>query len=164
MDLIPFSPSHFPVLYTWFENEQDIVQWGGPLLHYPLDESQLHDIWEESQVIPPKRLSWMASHENRLVGHAELSFDWRNGNATLGRVVINPPDRGRHLADPMLKLVMGKAFDYPEIIRLELNVYTFNQNAILVYEQLGFVHEGVRRSSVLVDGKRWDTAVMAIVR
>jgi RimJ/RimL family protein N-acetyltransferase len=64
----------------------------------------------------------------------------------------------------MLKLAMKKAFAFPQIARLELNVYTFNTPAIKAYTRVGFKHEGTRRSSTLVGEERWDTAVMAILR
>jgi len=64
----------------------------------------------------------------------------------------------------MLELFLAEAFHYPKIMRLELNVYTFNEAAIRTYERLGFVHEGTRRSSAPVENERWDTSIMAILR
>ena len=52
----------------------------------------------------------------------------------------------------MLKAV----FQDPAIERLELNVYTFNAAALRLYDALGFVREGVRRSTARVEGERWD--------
>ena len=50
------------------------------------------------------------------------------------------------------------------IERLELNVFPFNAPAMRTYAKLGFVREGVRRSSARVGGERWDTVIMAILR
>jgi RimJ/RimL family protein N-acetyltransferase len=72
--------------------------------------------------------------------------------------------RGRGLAAPLVALVIREAFNLPEIERLELNVFPFNASAIRTYEGLGFVKEGVRRSSARVGAKRWDTAIMALLR
>jgi RimJ/RimL family protein N-acetyltransferase len=119
---------------------------------------------EEGYSDPPLRRCWMAEHKNQLVGHVQLAFDWRNGNATLGRVAIDPGRRGQGLAAPMVQLAMIEAFSWPQIERLELNVYTFNQTAIQVYNKLGFVLEGTRRSSTRVGNERWDTSIMAILR
>lgn len=164
MELIEFTREHLELLASWFKDEAAVVQWGGPMLHYPLDTGQMQAMLEEGKTIPPKRLCWMAVYETRIVGHVQLAFDWRNGNATLGRVAIAPAERGSHMAAPMLRLAIERAFRFPEIQRLELNVYTFNQPAIKTYEGLGFVHEGIRRSSTLVDGERWNTAIMAILK
>jgi RimJ/RimL family protein N-acetyltransferase len=79
-------------------------------------------------------------------------------------VGVAPAARGRGLAVPMLRLVLERAFAWPEIERVELNVYTWNTPAIRAYARLGFVHEGVRRSSVKVGPERWDTAIMGLLR
>lgn len=162
--LVPFAPEHFEVLSNWFASQADVVQWGGPLLSFPLTVEQLRPMLTEAETMPPARLCWMAKHDGTLVGHAQLGFDWRNGNALLARVAVAPHARGRGLAGPMLRLVLEQAFARPAIERVELNVYAWNAPAIRSYERLGFKAEDVRRSSALVDGERWDTAIMALLR
>jgi RimJ/RimL family protein N-acetyltransferase len=164
VELVPFDQTHFAVLASWFASEADIVQWGGPLLHYPLDDAQMQAMLEEGKTDPPHRLCWMAEHVGYWIGHVQLAFDWRNGNATLGRVAVNPAMRGKGLAVPMLRLAMDNAFAYPQILRLELNVYTFNQPAISTYNKLGFILEGTRRYCTQVGDERWDAAIMALLR
>jgi RimJ/RimL family protein N-acetyltransferase len=164
MQLIPFSPMHFSTLSAWFADESAVVQWGGPMVHYPLDAVQMQSMLEEGTSDPPRRQCWMAEQDGDWVGHVQLGFDWRNGNATLGRVIVNPDERGKGLSTLMLKLAIKQAFDYPQIDRLELNVYTFNQPAIRAYSSLGFVHEGTRRSSTLVVEERWDTSIKSMLR
>lgn len=162
--LVPFAPDHFPILIGWFRTEADLVQWGGPRVRFPLSTDQLEVMRAEAQGTPPDRASWMAKHDGALVGHAQLAFDWRHGNALLSRVAVAPSMRGSGLAGPVLRLVVNQAFERPEIERVELNVYTWNANAIRVYERLGFRAEGVRRSSVRVGDERWDTAGMGLLR
>jgi RimJ/RimL family protein N-acetyltransferase len=164
MHLIPFSREHFEILAAWFPDEAAIIQWGGPKLSSPLDTPQMEQMLAECQIIPPARLCWMAVHNNVLIGHAQLAFDWKCGNATLGRVAIAPDQRGHGYAQFMLKPVIDIAFSYPQIMRLELNVYSFNTAAIHTYEKLGFVFEGTRRYSVPVGNQRWHTNMMAVLR
>lgn len=106
----------------------------------------------------------MAESAGMLVGHVQLKFDWRNGNAGISRVVIAPEARGTGLSKPMLRPIIEEAFSHDVIERLELNVYSWNTAAVRIYEGLGFVSEGVRRSSALVGGARWDTTMMAMLR
>lgn len=162
--LVPLAHEHLSVLASWFSNEADVVQWGGPSVFFPLDEGQIARMIEESARRPPLRQCWMAQHGGDLIGHAQLGFDWRNGNATLARVAVAPSVRGRGLAHPMLEPVVDAAFAHPKIERLELNVYSFNKPALRVYESLGFQREGLRRASARVGSERWDTVIMAILR
>lgn len=162
--LVPFAAKHFPILSGWFANQAEVVQWGGPLLSIPLTGEQLSPMVAEAEIVPPGRLCWMAEEDAALVGHAQLGFDWRNGNALLARVAIAPDARGRRLSRPMLHQVLHQAFARPEIERVELNVFTWNAPAIRTYAGLGFQTEGVRRSSARVDGERWDTAIMGLLR
>jgi RimJ/RimL family protein N-acetyltransferase len=164
MKLIDFAPIHFAVLAGWFTSERDIVQWAGPQAVFPLDDKQLRAMLRDGQTEPPTRRCWMAEDCGEIIGHAQLGFDWRNGNAMLSRVAIAPSARRRRLAAPMVRLIIEKAFAMAEVERLELNVYTFNAAAIRTYERLGFVLEGVRRSSVCVGHERWDTAMMGLLR
>jgi len=161
---VPFTTQHFPVLASWFSSEADVVQWGGPFLRFPLDDSQLQVLLDECKTEPPRRLAWMAEVDGSLIGHIELGLDWRNGNATVQRVIIAPACRGRGLAEPMLRFVVDQAFSIPEIDRLELNVYSFNTAAIKTYKKVGFVNEGNRRSSTRVGDERWDNVIMSILR
>jgi RimJ/RimL family protein N-acetyltransferase len=162
--LVPFAPEHFALLASWFRTERDLLQWGGPFLSFPLSAAQLTAMLDEGRLTPPTRHCWMAEDDGGLVGHAQLVFDWRNGNARLSRVAVAPDVRGRGLAGPMLKLVVAQAFGFDSIERVELNVYAWNIAAIRAYKRLGFKEEGVRRSSTRVVGERWDTAVMGLLR
>jgi RimJ/RimL family protein N-acetyltransferase len=168
IELVPFEPVHFAALISWFPTEALAVQWAGPTVTAPLDETQLQAMLDEGQGDPPARLCWTArksdSHGDRIVGHAQLGFDWRNGIARLSRVAVAPEARGQGLASPMLAQVIARAFAFPEIERVELNVYPFNEPALRAYAGLGFVQEGLRRSSARVGSERWDTIHMGLLR
>jgi len=164
LSLIPFGPAHFDLLASWFSNEAEAVQWGGTGVSFPLDHEQFSEMLTQSRADPPTRWCWMAENESDLVGHAQLSLDWRNGNARLARIAVAPAMRGRGIATSLVALVVKEAFNLPEIERLELNVFELNTPAIRTYECLGFVQEGVRRSSARVGAERWDTVIMALLR
>jgi putative acetyltransferase len=48
--------------------------------------------------------------------------------------------------------------------RIELTVRTDNQVARVLYEQLGFKHEGVNRRAFFLDGQYYDSHTMARLR
>lgn len=164
LTLRPFAISDFPLLASWFSSLPDVVQWGGSHLSYPLTQDDVEDMLAQGQTHPPSRHCWMAYRGDTAVGHAQLAYEWRDGNARLGRVAIAPTQRGQGLARPMVTLMIEEAFRTPGIERLELNVYMFNTRAIRTYEALGFTMEGVRRSSTRAGDARWDTGMMGLLR
>ena len=129
-----------------------------------MDAAQLEQSLEESTRRPPARLIWAGELETSVIAHASVALDWRHGVARLGRVCIAPAYRGRGLAVPFLSQIRDSVFGIVDFERLELNVYTFNDAAIRTYRRLGFIEEGVRRSSVRVGQARWDTAIYGLLR
>lgn len=164
LTLRPFALTDFPLLASWFSSLAEVVQWGGSHLSFPLTQADAAAMLAEGQSTPPSRRCWMACRDGSAVGHAQLAYDWRDGNARLGRVAIAPAERGQGLARPMVALLIDEAFKTPGIERLELNVYMFNEPAIRTYQALGFTLEGVRRSSTQAGAQRWDTGMMGLLR
>jgi len=164
LTLRPFTPSDYALLASWFTSLPDVVQWGGSHVSYPITPADLDIMLREGETQPPSRRCWMVCRDGAPVGHAQLAYDWRDGNARLGRVVIAPDQRGQGLGRPMVTLLIDEAFRTPGIERLELNVYTFNERAIHLYQALGFTFEGVRRSSTQAGDVRWDTGMMGLLR
>jgi RimJ/RimL family protein N-acetyltransferase len=164
INLAPFTEAHFDTLIGWFSTEAEAVQWAGATVTFPLDHEQLQLMLSQTRQQPMQRLAWMAMVGDRPVGHVQLAFDWRNGIGRLARVGIAPIERGRGYSGTMLGQVVDRAFAFDGIERLELNVFSFNTPAIRAYERLGFVKEGVRRSSTRVGAERWDTVMMGLLR
>jgi len=163
--LVHFGEKHFPLLMSWFHDQQEVTQWAGSGPTFPITPSQLAAMVEEARTSPPRRYCWMAAtNDGHLVGHAQLALDWNDGVARLARIAIAPELRGRGMAHGMLSLVLAEAFALPRIERVELNVFSWNEAAIKTYTRLGFVHEGTRRSSVRVGAERWDTVMMGQLR
>jgi hypothetical protein len=69
MVLVPFAPAHFTPLLGWFPSHADLVQWGGPLLEFPLSHGQLERMLAEGRSDPPARLCWTAVFDGELAGH-----------------------------------------------------------------------------------------------
>jgi RimJ/RimL family protein N-acetyltransferase len=165
ISLVPFSSDDIEMLLTWFSTEADLVQWAGATLVFPLDRRQLEDILGETQALPQQRKAWMATTDDgRIVGHVQLVTDRRNGIGRVARVGIAPAERGHGYGIQMVRSVVDEAFSDPNIERVELNVFSFNTAALRAYEKLGFVREGLRRSSARVGSERWDTVIMGLLR
>ena len=65
---------------------------------------------------------------------------------------------GRRLISEALRIAWERGF-----LRVELTVYADNPRAFALYEQVGFVKEGVQRSRARIDGRFIDMWMMAIL-
>ncbi|MDK1374302.1 MULTISPECIES: GNAT family protein [unclassified Sinorhizobium] len=164
LQLHNFAKEHARDLPAWFPTLQSLIQWGGPDVRFPLDKGQIEGMVAETSGFEAKRWIFSGLVRGVVAGHAQVALDWQNGVARLSRVAVNPLFRGQGLARPFLRLVVQRVFAAPVFERLELNVYTFNGAAIRTYLGLGFIEEGVRRSSVKVGDERWDTAIYGLLR
>jgi RimJ/RimL family protein N-acetyltransferase len=164
LTLIQFEPSHFDVLISWFDNEREVVQWGGDALYHPLDHAQLQAIVDEGSQTPPARWSWMAVQDGELAGHIELAAHRETRSGRLGRVAIAPEHRGRGLGPQLVGLAVNAAWSTDWIERVDLRVYTWNAPALATYRRLGFVTESLGRQEREVDGERWEVATMTLER
>ncbi|MBL0370711.1 GNAT family N-acetyltransferase [Rhizobium sp. KVB221] len=85
------------------------------------------------------------------------------GNILLKRLAVLTPGSG--FGKPFLREVIGWVFTNTPAHRLWLDHIITNDRARHVYEQSGFVREGVfRQAYELPDGSRTDLAVMSILR
>jgi RimJ/RimL family protein N-acetyltransferase len=164
MQLVPFVDADIPLLCSWFDSERAVVQWGGPDMVWPLTPDQVGVMLAEARATPPQRLMFNGVVDGAVVAHGQVHLDHRHGVARFGRFAIAPKRRGQGLAEPFVAGIIDRAFAVPGVVRLELAVYTHNTIAMRLYEKMGFVREGVRRSSLRVGDERWDTALYAIVR
>ncbi len=163
MELRPFSQADIPPLLAWFQTPAELVQWGGPGRTFPLDEAQMLALLAETQGTHPARRIWAGDRHGALAAVASV-VDGRQGTALLTMVGIAPAARGHGLAAPFIGQVLKAVFQDLGVERLELNVYTFNAAALRLYETLGFVREGVRRSLARVGEERWDAAHYSMLR
>ena len=82
-----------------------------------------------------------AREEHELVGWVQVdkSVDWVKGKEIgwINDMYVKKPYRGKGYATKLLKEALKelKAKEYDEV---RLNVYTFNEHAIKLYEKLGF--------------------------
>lgn len=70
--------------------------------------------------------------------------------------------RGKGIGRKLILAAIDKAFAQG-LTRIELSVRKDNARAIRLYENLGFVHEGVRRKASLIEGVYADTVLMGLL-
>lgn len=155
-----------PELLKWAEDERTMLLWCGPVFDFPLTIEQLNNYYSESQKPEPNRLIFKAvDSDGNIAGMCELgAISRRNCSASICRVFVDKKYRGRGIADKMILSVLEHGFNKLGLIRIELNVYTFNIPAINCYEKLGFKKEGLKRKSTKFENEFWDGYVYAILK
>ncbi|TPW27140.1 GNAT family N-acetyltransferase [Pararhizobium mangrovi] len=161
----PFRLSDADTVVGWFKTAREVATWGSPARRFPLDTVEIAGFFAETGGERPAKRMWIGEDAN---GHAAATattfLNWDQAIARMALIGVDPACRGQGLALPFLRDVVDATMDSAPFARLELNVYTFNEPAIRTYERLGFVREGVHRSSARFGSERWDTAHMAMLR
>jgi RimJ/RimL family protein N-acetyltransferase len=88
----------------------------------------------------------------------------RNRIAEGGRFAIHPSHRGRGIGDEAARLFQRFLLVDLDLHRIELQIYGFNERAIVQAERTGYVREGVKRKAYLKNGEWQDAVLFGLVR
>lgn len=100
-----------------------------------------------------------------LIGNAGIeNIDAVNRSAEVGIFIGDEENRGKGCGAEALRLICRFGFDFLNLHSLNLNVYSFNENAIKCYEKVGFKEAGRMREAVYANGKYFDIIKMDLLR
>jgi len=97
-------------------------------------------------------VGWCDIMRHRFIGSEHVGI--------LGMGVL-APHRGKGIGQQLLATTAAAAFDFG-FSKIELEVFSTNTSAIALYEKSGFVVEGVKKRSRILDGITEDIICMAI--
>ena len=122
------------------------------------------DLWEKrSQEIPEGLISLVAIVNDRVIGQIGFEVDAnprRKHVANFGMVVAEDC-RGDGIGSSLVEAMLDVCGNWLAVRRIELQVYTDNQNAIRLYEKHGFSVEGTAREYAFREGRFADVHFMA---
>lgn len=96
-----------------------------------------------------------------IVGIDGILWNHRTAWVSIG---IGGVHRGNGYGKESLSLAIKLAFLEFNLFRLQLTVFEYNERAISLYEQFGFVKEGAYRSFLERDNKRYDMLLYGLLR
>lgn len=155
--LTAFRAEDMPAVERWFGDT-------GFLRHYdmipaaPWSGRQLETLlmnYEKSE--DQYAFAIRTNDDGKAIGIA--GFDeilWSNRVATVFIGIGEPEYAGKGLGREAMRLLLDFGFNELNFHRIQLNVISYNDIAIRLYEGLGFVREGVCRELIARDGKRYD--------
>ncbi len=103
--------------------------------------------------------------EERILGYVELDgFLWVHQNCWLSIGIGDKADWGQGYGLEAMELSLKFAFHELNLHRVQLTVFSYNERAIALYENLGFTREGVYREHLQRDGRRYDMYLYGLLR
>jgi len=135
---------------------------------FPVTE-EMEGQWVDAVLKDQSRTRLVLAIEDKadgaLVGFAYLNgIDWFARNAELGMLIGERARQGKGLAKDALALVAGYAFATLNLNKLYLRVAAFNDRALRLYRDFGFVEEGRQRQQAFVRGSYHDVVLMGLIR
>lgn len=101
---------------------------------------------------------------DEVIGDIELQdINGFNRSAQLRIAIDTSQHQGKGYGTEAILLMLEHAFGVMNLHRIELNVYSFNERAIHVYEKIGFQKEGIQRDALYYHHKYHDSVIMGIL-
>ncbi|WP_240644197.1 GNAT family N-acetyltransferase [Antribacter gilvus] len=175
-----WTPRDLAVFREWMRPGHDWHRWDGP--YYPVPSDAEADAAVEalaraagvvsapapgpapgSDGLPPRRLVIDVGGE--LVG--TVAWYWESRETAwvrTGITVYDPEVRGRGIGREALGLWVSYLFAATDWVRLDFATWSGNHAMLAVGRALGFTEEGRFRQAREVDGRRYDSVVMGVLR
>ena len=132
MKLTPASTEHIRKLMSWFPNEHSLSLWSGPGFRYPFNEQSFK---EDLKVSALSSFALIDSENNFL---AFGQFYLRANRCHLGRLVVNPDERGKGIAEILLQALSHLGCKTLAVNEVSLFVLKNNATAEKAYIKHGF--------------------------
>jgi RimJ/RimL family protein N-acetyltransferase len=160
----PIQRDYLPRYVEWL-NDWEVRRFLAPTLPHPYTIQDEEDWFNHQRNDQSSKIfAILTCAEGKLIGNCGLhQIDWSNRNAILGIFIGDKDFWGRGFGTDTTRTLLRYAFEEANLHRIELEVFSFNQRAIRVYEKVGFKLEGTRRQALYREGAWHDEHIMAIL-
>lgn len=154
--LHPITVAFAQTISTWVRSTSDAVLFGGPGMSWPLPPELLMGSSElEVFVLSDPDEHPVATGSLRLIEDGRV--------AHLGRVLVDPERRGQGWGRRLMLALLDQAWASADVQCVSLRVYSHNEPAATLYEQLGFLPSGNPRTTE-VDEQSWTSVELRLPR
>jgi len=155
-----FDPSDRQKILEW-RNSPDLKRLTGPGLFIPVHDSEI-DLDDSDQKF---QFAIRARADETLLGWIALqNISWTNRIAELSIYIGDDSHRGVGHGSDAITVILEFAFNELNLHRVQLEVVSYNDHAIAVYEKQGFIREGALRDYGERGGSRFDLYVYGMLR
>ena len=158
------STNDYSTYHNW-RNDIEVMKTTSPQLDiYTLEETEQFISVIASQA---NAKGYMIEHKEsgQTVGIVSLiNIDYKNRSAECILDIGAREMWGKGIGTSAMSLILGFAFYELNLHRVYLQVFSFNERAIKLYEKMGFTHDGKFREAIYRDGRWHDTVIMSILK
>lgn len=103
------------------------------------------------------------NNEEEVVGWASMNMEknQRKRHSASLALLIHPKYQEHELSYQLLEMLIDLADNWLLLKRLEMTLLSGNMKVQQLYEQFGFVQEGIKKNSIISNGKYCDEVCMA---
>lgn len=163
--LTAIKETDIPVIEEWFNNIHFLRHYD-MLPAMPKSRKKLDEMLKSYEDSDNSLIYAIRTQDSgEIVGIAGFyDIMWSNGTATIFIGIGDTANTGKGFGRESMNLLIDFGFNELNLYRIQLNVISYNEPAIRLYESLGFVREGTYRELVLRDGKRYDLYLYGLLR
>ena len=130
--LVQPTEQHYLQVKSWFNNDSDIYTWGGPKMTYPMHDKDF------LLLLTADHLHSFSLLDERSTLVAFGQYYRRLGLHHLGRLAVNPLNRGQGWSKVLIKQLLKKAYSEQPAKGASLFVFKDNLIALECCKSLGF--------------------------
>jgi len=111
----------------------------------------------------PDNHVFVAEMDGKVVGIAGLhtSKVLRKRHSAFLGISVNKAYQGKGIGSKLMETLVDLSDNWLKLVRIELTVFSDNENATKLYDKHGFVVEGVQKYAAVKDGEYADITMMA---
>ena len=162
----PMRPDEAAIVYPWTQDPDVHPFWGATDHYADLDDflRQWDAYYLDGSKLDHGRC-FTVEADNLAIGMVNYnSIDVASRSTEIDIVIGHPDYRDRGYGTDALRAFLRFLFDIVGLHRVWLATYDYNTRARRVYENLGFVEEGILRQSAWVDGRWADNVLYGLLK
>lgn len=162
--LSPINIEDYEYYCKWINDQSISIPLGGIANMYSFSHEKriLEDLAKNKNCY---NFAIILKENDELLGNVSLfEVNKTHQEATLGIFIGEKINRGKGYGKEALELILDYGFNYLNLHNIMLNVYDFNENAIKLYEKVGFKIFGKRTEVYYVDNRRYNQIFMEILK
>lgn len=162
--LAPLEESDIDLLFVWQNSARlrDLTMG----FRFPIQKEAIRDWMRDLRAQNGRSKVVYAIRRNGVFcGLAQLNdVDPYQRKATFGIYIGDSAQRNVGIGYVATALMLDYAFNALDLRKVSLEVVAVNHNAVRLYDNLGFVREGVRRSEYFIGGQYQDTLMYGLLK